>query len=104
MAEPEHFAAGAAGNAAEVRFRRLLEAAPDAMVISDRQGRIVLVNARTEGLFGYRAGELIGQKVEVLFPRAAAKRMWSIGPPSRPSRGHVPWEVEMEIPAKSLRG
>ncbi len=46
----------------------LLEAAPDAMVISDALGRIVLVNAQTERLFGYDRGELVGQPVELLVP------------------------------------
>jgi PAS domain S-box-containing protein len=48
----------------------LLEAAPDAMVIVDRAGRIVRVNAHTEPLFGYGAGELIGSPVEILVPAA----------------------------------
>ena len=54
--------------AAHARFRALLEAAPDAMVIVDRSGRILLVNAQTETLFGYRREELIGQPVEILVP------------------------------------
>lgn len=50
------------------RFRALLEAAPDAMVIADEQGRIVLVNSQADALFGYTREELVGQKVEVLLP------------------------------------
>jgi PAS domain S-box-containing protein len=52
----------------ESQFRALLEAAPDAMVIVDGQGTVVLVNSQTERLFGYARAELIGQKVEVLVP------------------------------------
>lgn len=52
----------------DARFRALLEAAPDAMVIVDQEGRIVLVNAQTERLFGYPREELLGQPVDGLVP------------------------------------
>ena len=52
----------------ETRFRALLEAAPDAIVIADTQGRIELVNAQTERIFGYARDRLIGQPIEILVP------------------------------------
>ena len=50
------------------QFRAVLEAAPDATVVADRLGRIVLLNAQAEALFGWASGELVGQPVEALIP------------------------------------
>jgi PAS domain S-box-containing protein len=52
----------------ELKFRGLLESAPDPMVIVDGDGVIRVVNARTEAVFGYSRNELIGQKVELIIP------------------------------------
>lgn len=54
---------------AEERFRLAVEAAPSGMVLADSEGRILLVNAHAEKLFGYGRDELVGQDIEVLVPR-----------------------------------
>jgi PAS domain S-box-containing protein len=53
---------------AEERFRAVVESAPNAMVMINKEGRITLVNAQTEKLFGYTRGELLGRPVEMLVP------------------------------------
>jgi PAS domain S-box-containing protein len=54
---------------AEQKFRALLESAPDAVVIVDQSGTILIVNAQTEALFGYARDDLLGKPVEVLVPK-----------------------------------
>jgi PAS domain S-box-containing protein len=56
------------GKVLEARFRGLLNSVPDAIVMVNHTGRIVLINAQTERLFGYNKGELLGQPVEILLP------------------------------------
>ena len=65
MTEPEEILLALGG---EETFRGLLESAPDAMVIVDGKGRITLVNAQTERLFGFDRRDLIGKPIEMLIP------------------------------------
>jgi len=58
----------------ELRAQSLLDAAPDAMVVADELGKIVLVNRQTERLFGYRRDELVGREVEGLIPERFRRR------------------------------
>lgn len=67
-AEEEHARLLRQAEEAEERFRSLLECAPDAIVISNHDGRIVLVNRQTEEMFGYSRDEVLGQLVEMLVP------------------------------------
>ncbi len=60
--------------AAEARFYDVIESAPDAMVIVNPDGEILLANAQTEKLFGYARAELIGQNQELLVPEQVRDR------------------------------
>jgi PAS domain S-box-containing protein len=59
----------------EARYRGLMEAAPDGMVVVNQGGEIVLLNARAEKQFGYRRDELLGQKVTNIIPEGFAERL-----------------------------
>ena len=58
----------------EARYRGLLEAAPDAMVVVNQGGEIVLLNVQAEKQFGYSHDELVGQKVKSIIPEGFAER------------------------------
>jgi len=63
----------------EARYRGLLEAAPDAMVVVNEAGEIVLLNVQAEKNFGYRRDELVGQKVTNIIPEGFAERLLADG-------------------------
>ena len=74
----------------EEKFRLAVEASASAIVMTDSEGRIVLVNTRTETLFGYSRQELIGQTVEILLPdrisanHAGDRAKFTAAPEARP--------------------
>src|SRR5208282_1212013 len=61
------------------KYRGLLEAAPDAMVVVNQAGEIVLLNVQAEKQFGYRRDELVGQKVKNIIPEGFAERLIADG-------------------------
>ena len=63
----------------EARYRGLLEAAPDAMIVVDRHGDIVHLNAQAESKFGYRRDELLGKQVIDIIPIGFAERLIADG-------------------------
>src|SRR5580700_4468661 len=63
----------------EARYRGLLEAAPDAMVIVNPSGAIILLNVQAETQFGYHRDELVGQKVKIIIPEGFAERLLADG-------------------------
>ena len=63
----------------EGRYRGLLEAAPDPMVVVNQGGEIVLLNLQAEKQFGYRRNELLGQKVTNIIPEGFAERLIADG-------------------------
>jgi PAS domain S-box-containing protein len=63
----------------DLKYRGLLEAAPDAMVVVDQRGNIVLLNVQAEKQFGYRRDELVGQQVKEIIPEGFAERIIADG-------------------------
>jgi PAS domain S-box-containing protein len=83
-------------SASEARFRALLEAAPDALVIVDGDGRIVFSNAQVNSVFGYTSVEVSGQPVEMLLPERfrgrhiAHRSNYTSDPKTRPMGSGLP--------------
>jgi PAS domain S-box-containing protein len=63
----------------EGRYRGLLEAAPDAMVVVNQAGEITLLNVQAEQRFGYRRDELLGQTIKTIIPEGFAERLIADG-------------------------
>ncbi|MDB5367017.1 MAG: sensor signal transduction histidine kinase, partial [Rhodospirillales bacterium] len=63
----------------EGAYRGLLEAAPDAMVVSNEAGEIVMLNQQAKKQFGYRREELVGKKMECIIPSGFAERLLADG-------------------------
>src|ERR1700676_1566354 len=61
------------------KYRALLEAAPDAMVVVNQAGEIVLVNVQAENQFGYSRHQLVGQQVKDIIPEGFAERLIADG-------------------------
>lgn len=57
-------------------YEQVVMAAPDAILVSDRQGRIVLWNSGAERIFGYSAAEAIGQSLDLICPERLRQRHW----------------------------
>jgi PAS domain S-box-containing protein len=77
---------------ANQKFRELMEAAPDAMVVTGPDGEMTLMNAKAEKLFGYTREELVGRDIEMLVPvrfrdrHVAHRKEYSANPTVRPVR------------------
>src|SRR5258707_2116808 len=75
---------------AEQRFRLVVEAAPNAMVMVNTAGEIVMVNGQAERVFGYSRAELLGQPVDMLVPERfrshhpGLREAFFDAPPARP--------------------
>ena len=82
---------------AEQKFRSLLEAAPDAMIISAEDGRISLVNSQVEIMFGFRREELIGGNMRLLVPGWSAHAADASGVAAL-------WQGQMELWARRKNG
>lgn len=84
---------------AEQKFRSLLEAAPDAMIISSEEGLISLVNSQAEVLFGFRRDEMIGRNIKILVPEWTAS---DLHPPDTGIRNS--WNSQRELQARHKKG
>jgi PAS domain S-box-containing protein len=85
----------------EGQYRGLLEAAPDAMVVVNQSGKIVLLNVQAEKQFGYRRDELLGQKVTNIIPEGFAERL--IADDLRSTEDALAQQIDTGIELTALR-
>jgi len=90
--------------ASEERVRGLLECAPDAIVVADEYGTILLVNARVKALFGYEPDELVGQGVELLVPERSRVAHRGHRGSFREHNGELPMRSGRELIARRRDG
>jgi PAS domain S-box-containing protein len=90
-----------ANQESEARYRGLLEAAPDGMVVTNQSGQIVLLNAKAEKQFGYPRNELLGQIVTRIIPEGFAERL--IADEGRTAANALPQQISEGIELKGLR-
>jgi PAS domain S-box-containing protein len=76
-------------NRQETRFKELMEASPDGMVLAQGNGRIILVNAEVEKLFGYRREELVDQEATLLLDPAQHERFAQVVGQGRDGDSHI---------------
>jgi PAS domain S-box-containing protein len=77
---------------ADLRFRQIFEASPDAILQVDRLGRIVLANSLAGEMFRCRLDELLGKSVDEFVPAVFAAGIRGIASITRPSRPCGPWD------------
>jgi PAS domain S-box-containing protein len=85
----------------ESRYRGLLEAAPDAMIVVNSEGHIILLNVQAEKQFGYRRDELLGQPVKSIIPKGFAERLLVDG--NRSAAEALPQQMGTGIELVGLR-
>ena len=83
--------------ASQSMFQGLFDSSPDAIIVTNPEGQIVQVNTRLEGLFGYRADELLGQPVEILLPRRSQEIQFPHRSGQIAGPGHQSMEMGFEL-------
>jgi PAS domain S-box-containing protein len=88
----------------EAKHRELFDAAPDAMIVMDQRGEIVLLNAQAEKQLGYRRDELLGRDVKNVIPEGFAERLIADGMPSATGAPVQQMDTVMELSLRRKDG